>query len=322
MFRFVLDRLVQALIVLLAVSFLVYLLIGLMPGDPIDIMASGNPDMTPADAERLRALHGLDLPIWQRYLGWLGNALQGDFGWSRQFGLPVLDVLWPRLGNTLILLGCALALALALAVPLGVAAARKPGGWVDNGINLFCFAGISMPPFWLALLLILLFAVQLQWLPAGGMESLGEGSGGLLDRLHYLILPVITLTLLSTATYTRHIRAAMIAELRQDYIRTATAKGVPPARVRRRHALRNALTPLITVLALDIGMLFGGALVTETMFSYSGMGKLIYDSILANDFNLALIGLLMATMMILLANFLADIAYAVADPRVTFRRTR
>jgi peptide/nickel transport system permease protein len=318
MLRFAVHRALQALLVLAVMSFVVYILIGLMPGDPIDIMLSGNPEMTSADADRLRRLYGLDQPLWRRYLAWAGNALAGDFGYSRVHGVPVEAILLPRLANTLVLIGAALVLALAIALPLGVVAAGRAGGRLDTAINLGCFAGISVPPFWLALLLIMLFAVALDWLPAGGTGALEAETAG--ERVRYMVLPVLTLTLASIAAYTRHIRAAMLEALGQDYMRTAAAKGLRPARALWRHGLPNALLPLITLIALDFGMLFSGALVTETMFGYLGMGKLIYDSVLGNDFNLALVGLLVATAMTLVANLGADVGYAALDPRVTFRR--
>ena len=187
--RYLLRRLVESLIVLLVMSFVVYALIGLMPGDPIDLMFQANPDLQPEDLARLREIYGLDQPIWQRYLTWLGSAIQGDLGYSRLFAQPVIEVLVPRLGLTVQLMGLALILAFLIALPLGVAAARRPWGLFDGIINLTAFAGISLPPFWLAILLILLFAVSLGWFPAGGM---GEGLAG---RLHHMVLPLATLTL-------------------------------------------------------------------------------------------------------------------------------
>ena len=319
MLRFAVHRTLQALVVLAAMSVVVYALIGLMPGDPIDLLLSGNPEMTPADAERLRRLYGLDRPLPARYLAWAGNALAGDLGYSRVHGVPVEQILLPRLANTLVLIGAAVVLALAIAVPLGVLAASRAGSAFDSGVNIACFAGVSVPPFWLALLLIMLFAVALGWLPAGGTGALD--SGGPWERARYLVLPVATLTLASIAAYTRHVRAAVRQELAQDYMRTATAKGTGSARALWRHALPNATAPVITLVALDFGTLFSGALVTETMFGYLGMGKLIYDSVLGNDFNLALVGLLLATAMTLIASVAADIAYAAFDPRVTYRAT-
>ena len=314
MLAYLLRRLAESLVVLLVMSAVIYGLIGLMPGDPIDIMISGDPNLTTEDAQRLKALYGLDRPLYERYLVWLGNALQGDFGFSRTFGKPVLDVLVPRLGNTLLLMGLAFFLAFLLALPAGVLAARKPGGWLDGAVNLIAFAGISLPPFWLAILLIILFSVTLGWLPAGGM-----GDGSFASSAQHLILPALTLTLASVGGHLRYLRAAMIEALRQDYIRTARAKGLDEVGVVMRHALRNAMIPVVTILALDFGTLFGGALITETMFGWLGMGKTIYDAVMGKDYNLALVGLLLATVTVLLANLLADLAYAWLDPRVSYR---
>jgi peptide/nickel transport system permease protein len=315
MLRYVAGRLLESILVLLIVSFAVYGLIGLMPGDPIDVMVQGDPNLTPADAARLKALYGLDQPILDRYLAWLGNALQGDFGWSRNHGQPVLDVVGSRIGNTVILLGLSLVLSLIIAIPVGIYAALRPYSPLDYAVNLFCFAGISVPPFWLALLLIILFSVALGWLPAGGMVTVGDG--GILDRMEHMLLPVAALTIASVGGFTRFMRASMIQTLRQDYIRTARAKGVSTGRMVAHHALQNALIPLVTVIALSFGTLFSGALITETMFSWLGMGKMIYDAIMGNDYNLALVGLMIATALTLAGNFLADIGYVWLDPRVT-----
>jgi peptide/nickel transport system permease protein len=272
--------------------------------------------MTPEDAARLRALYGLDRPIFERYLSWLGAALQGDFGFSRLHRRPVLEVLLPRLGNTALLMGLAFLLAFALALPAGVAAALRPRGPADTAINLFAFAGISLPPFWLAILLIILFAVALGWLPAGGMAPSGAGLG---VQVQYLLLPIATLTLATIGGIVRFVRAATMEALRQDYVRTARAKGLNERQVVFGHVLRNAMIPVVTILALNFGALFSGALITETMFGYLGMGKAIYDAILGNDFNLALVGLLLATLTTLLANLLADLCYTWLDPRISYR---
>ena len=317
MSRFLARRAVEILLVLAIMSFVIYALIGLMPGDPIDLMISADPHLTAADAARLKALYGLDQPLAERYWEWLKAALTGDFGYSRLYVRPALQVLLPRLGNTALLMGLSFTLTLAVAWPLGILAARRPGSAFDNAANFFSFAAISVPSFWLALMLILLFAATLGWLPAGGIETIGDGGG--IDRARHLVLPVLTLTLVNVGPHLRYMRASMIETLGQDYIRTARAKGAGEARILLHHALRNALIPVVTVVALGFGSLFSGALVTETMFAYPGMGKLIYDSVLSNDFNLALAGLLFATLMTLLANLAADIAYAVADPRIVYR---
>lgn len=316
MLSYAARRLGESLIVLFVMSFLVYGLIGLMPGDPIDLMISANPNFTAEDAQRLKALYGLDRPLWERYGAWLGAALQGDFGYSRLYQQPVGEILLPRLGWTTLLLGVSLALSLAIAIPLGLAAAARPYSPVDYGINLVCFAGISVPPFWLALILILLVAVPFQAIPAGGM---GEPDAGLWERLPYLFLPVLTLTLASVGGFTRFMRAAMLEALSQDHIRTARAKGLSRRRILVAHALRNALLPLVTVVALSFGTLFSGALITETMFSWAGMGRTIYEATLGNDYNLALVGLLTATGFTLAGNILADLLYAGLDPRISYR---
>ncbi|HLW28525.1 MAG TPA: ABC transporter permease [Kiloniellales bacterium] len=314
MSRFLLQRLIESLLVLWLMSFLVYLLIGLMPGDPIDLMISADPNLSSADAQRLREIYGLDQPLFSRYWAWLTSALSGDLGYSRLFNRPVEDILFPRLGNTLLLMSCALILALVIALPLGVAAARRPGSFLDVAVNLGAFAGASLPSFWLAILLILLFAVTLGWLPAGG-----TGQEGLVERLRHLILPVVALSIASVAGLLRHVRASVREALRQDWVRTARAKGLSEGQVVYGHVLRNAMIPVITILALELGTLFGGALITETVFAWLGMGKTIYDAIIGNDFNLALIGLLLATATVLLANLLADLVYAWLDPRIDFR---
>jgi peptide/nickel transport system permease protein len=320
MSRYLAARAVEIAVTLVLMSFIVYLLIGLMPGDPIDMMISGDPKMTSADAARLRAVYGIDKPLLERYAAWGLQALQGNFGYSRSFGQPVLDVLGPRLVNTLELAGLAFVLSIAIALPLGIWAAARPRSRADYLINLFCFAGISTPPFWLALLLITLFAVALGWLPAGGMADLRPGASWqtiVAQKLRFAVLPVLTLTLLQLGSYTRFMRGAMIETLRQDFIRTARAKGVAERDVLLGHALVNALAPVLTVLGLSFGGLFSGALITETMFAWPGMGKAIYNAILENDYNLALVGLLVATFATIVGNVLADLALVAVDPRVS-----
>ena len=319
MTRYLFGRLSEILIVLLLMSMAVYGMIGLMPGDPIDLLFTGNPDIRPEDIARLRSIYGLDQPLHERYLAWLGQALQGDFGFSRMFSRPTLDVLLPRLGNTVVLMGLAFVLSIAIALPLGIHAARKPYGAFDNAVNLICFAGISVPTFWLALLLIILFAVILGWLPASGLGGEAHGARGfeaLADRARHMVLPVLTLTVANVGHYTRYVREAMIETMRQDFIRTARAKGVGETGIVWRHALRNSLSPILTILALSFGGLFSGALITEIMFAWPGMGKTIFDGILANDYNLALVGLLFATLTTLVGSLVADLGYVWADPRV------
>ena len=317
MTRFITLRLVEIAGVLIVMSFLIYALIGLMPGDPIDLLRGTDPHLSSADIARLKELYGVGQPLFGRYLGWARQALIGNLGYSRLFAEPVLTALLPRLVNSLALMGTSFALAFSAALGLGIAAARRPGSVFDRALNLFCFAGVSVPTFWLALVLILVFAAGLGWFPASGIAT--PGNGGFDDRVWHLALPVLTLTLTSVGGYTRYVRAAMREALAQDHIRTARAKGASEGRVVWHHALRSALVPVVTVLALSFGSLVSGALVTETMFAYPGMGKLIFDAVMGNDYNLALAALMLATATTLAGNFAADLAYAWLDPRVSYQ---
>ncbi|GAB5470233.1 MAG: ABC transporter permease [Rhodospirillales bacterium] len=313
MLRYIAQRLLESLLVLWLVSLASYLLLGLMPGDPIDLMISADPDLSTADADRLRAAYGLDKPLFERYLGWLGQALQGDFGYSRHFAKPAVAVLGDAVWVTLAIAVPALLLALLLAIPLGLWAAERPGRWLDQSINLTALISLSLPTFWLAIMLIYLFAVSLRWLPAGGM---GEGFGG---RIEHLILPVGVLTLSVAGVFLRFMRAAATETAGQDYVRTAKAKGVDRRGIMLRHVLPNAALPLITLTGLQLGALFSGALIVEILFRQLGMGRVLYDAVLGNDYNLALVGLMLTTAATLLGNLLADLCHAWLDPRVALR---
>ena len=316
MIRFTAIRLVEIAAMLVLMSFVIYGLIGLMPGDPIDLMMSADPHLTSADLARLKTLYGVDQPLLTRYWVWAIGTLHGDLGYSRLFAAPVTATLLPRLANSLVLMGISFVLAFILSLSLGIAAARRPRSRLDAVVNFGAFIAVSLPTFWLALILILVFAQGLHWLPASGITG---SNGDLGDRLRHLVLPVATLTIASIGGYTRYVRAAMRDALGQDHIRTARAKGASEARVIWRHALRSALVPIATILALSFGSLVSGALVTEEMFAYPGMGKLIFDAVMGNDYNLALAALLLATAVTLAANLAADLAYAWLDPRVTYR---
>ncbi len=312
--RLVLARAVQAVLVLLLMSYAVYALIGLMPGDPVDLMVSADPTLGSEDAQRLKALYGLDRPLSERWASWLSAVANGDLGYSRLYSRPVLEVLLPALGTTLRLMGLALVVALGVAFGAALLAATRPGAARDLIVNLTAFAGVSMPPFWLGLLLIAVFSVWLGVLPAGGSGSLA-GDGG---WWRYAVLPVATLAFASAGVYTRYLRGSMLEVLRQDYIRTARAKGASEPRVLLAHALRNAAIPVVTVLALELGALFSGALVTEAVFAWPGMGRLIYDAVMGNDYNLALVGLLLATAVTLAGSLFADLVYLWLDPRIRY----
>jgi peptide/nickel transport system permease protein len=299
---------------ILVVAFLLFALIDLMPGDPIDLMLAADPRLTSADVARLRALHGLDRPLLDRFLAWLGAACSGELGYSRLYALPVAEILLPRLLATLALVGTSLAIALPLAVLLGAIAALRPGSRLDRAINLLAFLAFSVPSFWLALILIVVFAVLLGWLPAGGEPA--DPAAGPADWARHLALPVATLTLLGLGPLLRFVRAGLLEALREPCIRTARAKGASTLRVVLHHALPQATPALVTILALQTGGLLSGALVVETVFAWPGMGRLILEAVLGNDYNLALVAVLAGTVATLLSNLLADLAHARLDPRI------
>lgn len=323
MSTYILRRLIQTLIVIGILSFVCFDLMARMPGDPIDIMISSNPKMTAEDVVRLRELYGLDQPVFSRYKLWMTDLLTGELGYSRTYRIPVQDLIGPRLMNTFILSASALLFSLLIAVPLGVFTALRPGSKLDYLVNFVSFAGISIPSFWLGIVFILMFAVWIPLFPAGGTESVGgNGSAGFwaefADRSKYLILPVLSLSLQQIGRFSRFTRSTMLEAMRNDFIRTAKAKGLGRQVVIWRHAFRNALIPLITILALSISSIFSGAIITETVFAYQGVGKLTYDSIIGNDFNVAMISFIISVGMVLLMNLVADILYGVADPRISY----
>ena len=312
MTRFLFSRFIGALVVLMVKSFVIFALIGLMPGDPIDLLATANPDATAEDVAKLRQIYGVDQPITHRYVQWVQGVFQGDLGYSRITHRPVVEMVGPALQNTLVLTATAFFISTLLALTLGTLAALHRGRWIERVINLTAFTGISVPGFWLGLLLIYTFAVKWGLLPAGGMPR-DEGDYA---PWQFFVLPLCTLVLVEIGGLTRYMRSAMLEVLNQDYIRTARAKGLGSMRILWAHALRNAMIPVITIIALGLGHLFSGATLIETIFGWRGMGRLIYESIMGNDYNVALVCLMLTTGLILLANVLADWAYTVLDPRI------
>ena len=309
MIRMVGARLVQIAVTMAVLSFAMFLLIGLMPGDPIDLAIAGDPRLSAEDAARLRALHGLDQPLLARYAAWSAALLEGSFGFSRLFAQPVAQIIWPSLLSTLVLLGSALTLAVGIGIALGLLAAARPR--LAPLVDAVAVLGQSAPTFWLGILLIILFAVTLGWLPAGGTAE-----GGALDALRHLVLPVATLAIANLAVYARHSAAAVGLALREPWVTAARARGNGETRVLLRHALPNAAVPLLQVAALDAGALVGGALIAETIFARPGMGKLIYDAVMGNDTNLALVALLLVALVTMLATLGADLAQRAFDPRL------
>jgi peptide/nickel transport system permease protein len=318
---YIIRRVLQIIPTLFMISLIVYGLLALKPGDPIDELRFGNPGFTQADYERLIKLYGLDKPWYFRYWYWLGRAVQGDFGPSRRYGMPAAEYIFRyRLPNTLILSGLSLLVAFMVAVPAGVFSALRQHSVLDYAITFVNFIGVSVPIFWLGIMLIYLFAVWLRVLPAGSVQTPGivGGWAQFLDRARHVILPVTALSALQMASWTRFMRSSMLEVLNLDYVRTARAKGVAERTVTYRHALRNAILPIITLVGLAIPTVFSGAVLTETVFNWPGMGRAIFDSIIANDFNVAMVALMFISLLILAFNLLADLAYALADPRIRY----
>ena len=323
MTTFILRRLLQTLLVIIILSYVCFGLMTLMPGDPVEMMISANPKITQEDVTRLREFYGLDQPVYKRYLNWVSDITSGDLGYSRTYRIPVTEMMGPSLSATFVLSMISLIFSLLVAIPLGIICALRPNSKIDYAINLFNFAGISLPSFWLGIVLIIIFSVNLGWLPAGGYQTTGMNYSSwiseMLDKGKYLILPVISLSIQSIGRFSRFVRSSMLEAMRNDFIRTARAKGMSAQVVIWRHGFRNALIPLVTIIAISFSSIFSGALITETLFAYPGVGRLIYSSIMGNDFNVAMISFVISVSMVLLMNLVADILYGVVDPRIPYK---
>ena len=310
---YALRRLLQLPLVLLGISLVVFLIMALLPGDPA--LAILGPYATPDALATLRAELGLDQPLWRRFVDWLGAALRGDLGQSISLQRPVVDEIAERLGPTLLLASSALGLSVLLGLAAGVAAAAHHGRWQDRALTLGLLLGISTPQFWLALLLILVFAVWLQWLPVSGMYAVYAG-GGAADLLRHLVLPAISLAVVVTGVLARLARVAMLEELSRDYIRMARAKGLAEGRVIYRHALRNMLGRMLPVIGLQAGFLLGGAVYVETLFQWPGMGRMLVNAIASRDLLLVQGGVLVMASAYVLVNLGADLLQHLLDPRI------
>ncbi len=312
---YILRRLLQAVPLLLVISIVLFGLLHLIPGGPVELAFS--PRLAPAARHSIVVALGLDQPLPVQYARWLWAALHLDFGATYRDGQPVIAAIGERIPATLELLGTAFVLALALAIPVGVVAAVRRNTLVDHLITILSYLGISMPLFWFAEVLILLFALRLGWFPTGGDATEGVPPT-FLDGLRHLVLPAVVLALFFVASWSRYLRSSMIEVLRQLYLRTARAKGVPGWRVVTRHALRNALGPLVTVVALDVGSIFGGAVVSETIFAWPGLGRLFFDSLSTRDYPVLIAMLMLSAATVVACNLVADVLYALLDPRVRY----
>lgn len=317
--RYIIRRLLQALLLLALLSVGMFLLIHALPGGPEQVIF--NPRLSAAGRAAIRARFGLDQPLYIQYLKWLGNALVGDFGFSFVTNQPVSELLTERFPATLQLFSFSLVLALILAVTIGVISAVRQGSVTDYGLTTLSYFGIAMPVFLLGLFAQNIFGVWLHILPVSGTATLGytfDPFNALLDRFAHLILPMLVLAVSFIAGWSRYMRASMIEVSKQDYMRTARAKGVAPVPLLIRHALRNAVIPLITVVALDFGQVAGGATITEGVFAWPGMGLLFLDSLTNRDFPVLLAMLMISAVFVIGFNLIADLLYAVMDPRIRY----
>ncbi|PTM42130.1 ABC transporter permease [Bosea sp. 124] len=313
MSSFLLQRLMQALLLLLIVSMIGFAILHLAPGGPMSQFAAGG-DMTQADLDRIAEQLGLNRPLPVQYAEWLWRMLSGDWGNSYRDQQPVLHIIAGHLGPTLELMLTSTLLAMLLGAWIGIIGAVNRYSLFDGIATIGTMIALSIPTFWFGLVVIYVFSVGLGWLPSGNRFTIGDGS--FLNRLHHLIGPCIVLALVSTAVWSRYMRSSMLDVINQDFVRTARAKGVPERRILMTHVLRNALLPMITITGLHVPSLLSGALVTETVFTWPGMGRLFLDSISYRDYPVVMGILMFTAVMVLLGSLLADLLYGVADPRI------
>ncbi len=320
MAAYLIRRLLSMIPVLVGITIISFGVMKLAPGKPTDAMLDFNPKASMEARERMEQLLGLNQPLHVQYLNWLRRVATLNFDRSFRDGRPVTQIIVERLPITVTINLCALVLILGLAIPLGVVAAVRPGGWFDRITTFLVFVGYSTPAFWLGLLGIAGFGVQLGWVPVSGIHSLDYEAmpwlGRVLDVAHHLVLPVGIMTFVGLADLSRYVRSSMVEVLRQDYIRTARAKGLPESAVLFRHGLRNALLPIVTILGLSLPGLIAGGVVMETVFAIPGMGRLFYDAVMARDQHVVMALVTIGAALTLLGNLLADLAYAATDPRI------
>lgn len=316
MSRHVLRRLAGALPLLLLISLLLFLLIHLPPGGPADIYAA-DPSASPEAIARMHELWGLNDPLPVQYGRWLWNLVSGEWGYSFRERRPAQEVVLERLPNTLLLTGSALGISLVVGLALGIAGATARRAWVRQGIQVLAVLGMSVPTFWSGTLVILVFSVYLGWIPAGGMYTIGAPFS-IGDRLLHLIAPAMVLGSVYVAQWTRYLQASLAEALREDYIRTARAKGVGSVGVVVRHALPNALLPFVTVLGLELPRLLSGAMVTEVVFAWPGLGRLLTGSLLSRDYPVVMALLVILAVAVVLTNVMTDVLYAWIDPRIRY----
>lgn len=314
-------KIIWMVFVLWGITIISFIVIHLAPGSPTDLQTTLNPLAGEVSRARLEALYGIDRPLYIQYFDWLSRIVQLDFGNSMSSDArPVIEKITERLPLTISINIASLLLTLFIAIPIGVFSAWKQSSFFDRALTVLVFLGFAMPSFWLALLLMLYTGLEHQWLPLSGLTSLDYPTlsvgGKILDLLSHLILPITVITISSVASMSRFIRSSMLEVLRQDYILTARAKGLPTQKVIFHHALRNALLPVITLLGLSVPGLIGGSVIIETIFALPGLGQLFYTAVMARDYPLIMGNLVLGAVLTLLGNMLADLGYGLADPRV------
>jgi len=313
---YVTQRGVQAGVLLLLVSLVGYAIMNLAPGGPLAIYLH-NPQVTPEKIDLLRHQLGLDQPWHLRYVTWLGGLVSGHWGYSYYTGRPVLEMIGERLPATFMLMLSAFGLAIALSFPLGVLAATHKYSWGDNLLSLGSFFIWAMPTFWFGLMLQMALAVWWHLLPVAGMHDIDNRS--VEDLVRHLAMPAMVLGIGSIASWSRYLRSGLLEVLGQDYVRTAYAKGLPWSRVINRHVLRNSLIPIVTIMGLDLHVLFSGAVITESIFGWPGMGRLFLSALNNRDYPLQMAGLIISAALLIVGNLLADLTYAALDPRIRYR---
>ncbi|MEO3432807.1 ABC transporter permease [Inquilinus sp. CAU 1745] len=316
MISYCLRRLALGLVMLVALSILIFILLRLAPGDPVDAYINPSVAISQEQMAAIRSRLGLDQPWPIQYLAWAKAALHGDLGYSIQYnGAEVLDLILQRIGPTILLMGTGIAIAIAIGIPTGVLSAVKRNSPSDFALSVTAFIGISSPAFLSALVGLYLFSVLLRWAPSGGMLTPGEPFS-VLDLLHHLILPALLLSIGHTALIMRYMRASLLEVLHQDYVRTARAKGVRERWVIVKHALRNALLPVVTLIGSTMGIAIGGAIFTESVFNWPGMGLLMVNAVDARDYPVIMGATLFIGACVILVNLLTDLTYATIDPRI------
>jgi peptide/nickel transport system permease protein len=322
MLFYVLRRVLQIVPLLLFISALIFLLLYLMPGDPLYRMLQDIPNLRAEDYERLRKLYGFDDPVYVQYWKWLWQLIQLNPGYSREYGQPALDIIWPALKNTLVLTITAVVIGKLVAILLGIYSAVRQYSIGDYLLTGLTFIAYSVPAFWLGLMMIIVFSVRLGWLPTSGIVNADLTPGTwsyVIDWIKHLILPVAVLAISEIIQVQRFMRSSLLEVLRQDYLTTARAKGLSEGVVIGRHALKNALIPVVTIIAVTMPRVVGGSAVVETVFAYPGMGRLLFTSIMGNDYVVAMTVVMIIAMTVVFFNLLADILYGWLDPRIRYQ---